>query len=85
MTISSDSCREVSGTFISLAGERYYAIRDVDQLPPFFVNLVGDSDHWMFIASNGALTAGRWGESGDMSVTRGGLVLSASPSGHTRT
>ena len=28
-------------------------------MAPFFMSLVGSSDHWMFIASNGALTAGR--------------------------
>jgi hypothetical protein len=30
-----------------------------DQMPPFFISLVSHSDHWMFIGSNGALTAGR--------------------------
>jgi hypothetical protein len=28
-------------------------------MPPFFMSLVSDSDHWLFISSNGALTAGR--------------------------
>jgi hypothetical protein len=28
-------------------------------MPPFFMSLVSASDHWMFISSNGALTAGR--------------------------
>jgi len=54
---SNDS--EVSGEFVSLAGERYYVIRNVDKMSPFFVSLVSDSDHWMFISSNGGLTAGR--------------------------
>ena len=48
-----------SGSFESLGGERYYVIRDVDRMPPFLVSLVSDSDHWMFIASNGGMTAGR--------------------------
>src|SRR5262249_223005 len=26
---------------------------------PFFMSIVSDADHWMFISSNGALTAGR--------------------------
>ena len=26
---------------------------------PFFMTVVSDADHWMFISSNGALTAGR--------------------------
>ncbi|MGB5211882.1 MAG: hypothetical protein WBP60_15285, partial [Gammaproteobacteria bacterium] len=50
---------EVSGAFVTLAGERYYAIGNVDQMAPFFINLVSDNDHWMFVASNGGLTAGR--------------------------
>ena len=47
------------GHFVSRQGERYYVIEDVDHMPPFLVNLVSDSDHWMFVASNGGLTAGR--------------------------
>jgi hypothetical protein len=50
---------EVSGEFVTLAGERYYAIRHVDEMPPFFVSLVSSSDHWLFISSTGGLTAGR--------------------------
>ncbi len=50
---------EVSGEFLTLAGERYYAIRNVDGMPPFFVSLVSASDHWLFISSSGGLTAGR--------------------------
>ncbi len=50
---------EVSGAFVTLAGERYYAIGNVDKMPPFFINLVSDNDHWLFVASNGGLTAGR--------------------------
>ena len=50
---------EVSGEFLTLAGERYYAIRNVDEMAPFFISLVSDSDHWLFISSTGGLTAGR--------------------------
>ena len=50
---------EVSGEFLTLAGERYYAIRNVDEMAPFFVSLVSSSDHWLFISSTGGLTAGR--------------------------
>lgn len=48
-----------TGEFISLDGERYYAIYDVDQMNPFLISLASDRDHWMFVASNGGLTAGR--------------------------
>ena len=37
----------------------FYKISNVDQMPPFFMTIVSDSNHWMFIASNGGLTAGR--------------------------
>ncbi|NNF60688.1 MAG: hypothetical protein HKN06_05065 [Gammaproteobacteria bacterium] len=49
----------VTGDFVTLDGERYYAIHNVDAMAPFFINLVSDNDLWMFIASNGGLTAGR--------------------------
>ena len=49
----------VAGKFVTLAGERYYAITDVDKMAPFLISLVSDKDHWIFIASNGGLTAGR--------------------------
>jgi hypothetical protein len=57
-TIISDH-GDVTGQFVTLADERYYAISNVDEMPPFFISLVSDSDHWMFISSNGGLTAGR--------------------------
>ena len=50
---------EVTGKFVTLANERYYAISNVDEMPPFFISMVSDSDHWMFVSSNGGLTAGR--------------------------
>ncbi|MDH5277176.1 MAG: hypothetical protein OEW88_12205, partial [Gammaproteobacteria bacterium] len=50
---------EASGAFVTLEGEINYAIRNVDRIPPFFISLVSDSDHWLFVASNGGLTAGR--------------------------
>lgn len=40
-------------------GEVYFKIPDSDQLRPFFVSIVSDSDHWLFVGSNGGLTAGR--------------------------
>jgi len=49
----------VSGEFVDRTGERYYAIRNVDQMEPFFISVVSNSDHWLFISSTGGLTAGR--------------------------
>ncbi len=49
----------VEGAFVSLGDERFYRISNYDRLKPFFMSIVSASDHWMFISSNGALTAGR--------------------------
>jgi len=39
--------------------ESYFKISNHDIMRPFFMSIVSDSNHWMFIASNGGLTAGR--------------------------
>ena len=39
--------------------ELYYQISNNDVMRPFFMSIVSDSNHWMFISSNGGLTAGR--------------------------
>ncbi|MEM9648066.1 MAG: hypothetical protein AAF969_06265 [Bacteroidota bacterium] len=39
--------------------DNYLNISNSDELRPFFMFIVSDSDHWMFISSNGGLTAGR--------------------------
>ena len=39
--------------------EVYYQISNNDLMRPFFMSIVSDSNHWMFISSNGGLTAGR--------------------------
>ncbi|MDJ0928569.1 MAG: hypothetical protein QNJ73_13105 [Gammaproteobacteria bacterium] len=50
---------DVSGAFVDLDGERYYMIRNVDRMAPFFISVISDVDHWLFASSNGGLTAGR--------------------------
>lgn len=50
---------DVRGEFVTVAGERFYAIRNVDKMPPFFISVVSDDDHWLFVSSTGGLTAGR--------------------------
>ncbi|HET6446127.1 MAG TPA: hypothetical protein VFI27_16290 [candidate division Zixibacteria bacterium] len=47
------------GSFVQLLDEKYYRISHYDQISPFFMSLVSASDHWLFIASTGGLTAGR--------------------------
>ena len=51
--------RRPAGQFLPLDGERSYAIRDVDLLPPFFMSIISSADHWLFVSSTGGLTAGR--------------------------
>ena len=50
---------DVQGEFLNFAGERYFAIHNVDHMAPFFVSVVSADDHWMFASSTGGLTAGR--------------------------
>jgi hypothetical protein len=50
---------KVSGEQVVLDGEDFYRIANSDQLRPFFISVVSSADHWMFISSNGSLTAGR--------------------------
>jgi hypothetical protein len=49
----------VSGEYCDLLGDTYYRIANYDQMPPFFMTVVSDSDHWLFISSTGGLSAGR--------------------------
>ncbi|HSP53351.1 MAG TPA: hypothetical protein VLO00_10695, partial [Cryobacterium sp.] len=49
----------VRGGPVDLDGRRFYRIGAYDQMPPFFMTLVGASDVWLFISSTGGLTAGR--------------------------
>lgn len=49
----------VSMDFITIEGEEFYKISNNDEMRPFFMSIVSDSNHWMFISSNGGLTAGR--------------------------
>jgi hypothetical protein len=51
--------KPVDGNYIRIQGEDYYRITNSEQIPPFLMSLVSSSDHWLFIASNGGLTAGR--------------------------
>ncbi|MEI2723209.1 MAG: hypothetical protein V9H26_06575 [Verrucomicrobiota bacterium] len=49
----------IAGKQVVLAGEACYQIANYDQMRPFFMTVVSDADHWLFISSNGGLTAGR--------------------------
>ena len=58
-TKSSSDVKEVIGDEILIGNETFYKIANVDAMRPFFMSIVSNSNHWMFIASNGGLTAGR--------------------------
>ena len=49
----------VKGNFVNVATENFYKISNSNKMRPFFMSIVSDSNHWMFISSNGGLTAGR--------------------------
>jgi len=51
--------KSVTGACVTIDDELFYKIAHYNLMPPFFMSIVSDSDHWMFISSNGALTAGR--------------------------
>ncbi|NND25616.1 MAG: hypothetical protein HKO00_06285 [Flavobacteriaceae bacterium] len=51
--------KEVKGKLISIGNELYYKISNYDAMRPFFMSIVSDSNHWMFISSTGGLSAGR--------------------------
>ena len=50
---------EVKGELVELNNESFYKISNSHKMRPFFMTIVSDSNHWMFISSNGGLTAGR--------------------------
>jgi hypothetical protein len=57
MLTSSDNSAHLST--VRIDNELYFQLSDVNKMPPFFMSIVSDSNHWMFISSNGGLSAGR--------------------------
>jgi len=45
--------------YVSFAGDRWFKIENAQSMPEFFSMPVSSSDHWMFVSSRGALSAGR--------------------------
>ncbi|MGI9532412.1 hypothetical protein [Lutimonas sp.] len=56
---ASFEAQKIKGELLSFDNEDYYMISNNDAMRPFFMSIVSDSNHWMFISSNGGLTAGR--------------------------
>ena len=50
---------EPEGELVKIEGDGFFKISNVDNMPPFFMSIVSDANHWMFIGSNGGLSAGR--------------------------
>ncbi len=48
-----------TGRLVRLGSSDAYRIDHVERMEPFLTTVVSDTDLWMFISSNGALTAGR--------------------------
>lgn len=44
---------------LKIAGENFFCISNHHEIRPFFMSVVSDSNHWIFISSNGGITAGR--------------------------
>ena len=57
--VAEDHTDAVHGEFINMQGDRFYAIRNVHNMAPFFVSVVSADDHWLFVSSTGGITAGR--------------------------
>lgn len=51
--------RDVALQIVQRDNREYFRISSVDSMPVFLMSIVSDSNHWMFLASNGGLTAGR--------------------------
>jgi len=44
---------------LKIEGENFFCISNNNEMRPFFMSIVSDSHHWMFISSNGGISAGR--------------------------
>ncbi|QOD60886.1 hypothetical protein H9I45_00095 [Polaribacter haliotis] len=58
-TVLQENKLESNGKLVSINNESFYKISDSHLMRPFFMTIVSDANHWMFISSNGGLTAGR--------------------------
>jgi hypothetical protein len=54
-----DENAKISLETVTVNKETFFKIANVDHMNPFFMTIVSDVDHWMFISSTGGLTCGR--------------------------
>jgi hypothetical protein len=59
--ISKKSTNEKKATLrsVELGGESFFKIENVDAMRTFFMSIVSDANHWLFLSSNGGISAGR--------------------------
>ncbi|MDO9592608.1 MAG: hypothetical protein Q7I98_05360, partial [Erysipelotrichaceae bacterium] len=46
---------EISLETVSINKESFFKIKNYNHMNPFFMTIVSDVDHWMFISSTGGL------------------------------
>ena len=51
--------KKTSGGYVNIGGREYYEIDEYDRLEPFLYTLAASNDIWFYLASSGAVTAGR--------------------------
>ncbi len=51
--------KAVSLEKVELNNETYFKMVNYNDMAPFFMTVVSDTDHWLFVSSTGGLTAGR--------------------------
>lgn len=51
--------KAVLGSYVKRNGEVFYKIENFSDMDDFFISVVSDSNHWLFISTRGGLTAGR--------------------------
>ncbi len=51
--------KEVYNEYTVIDGQEYSVIHNVDEMKPFFMSIVSSSDLWLFVSSNGGVSAGR--------------------------
>ena len=51
--------KPVAGSYVLRDGEVFYRIENFSNMDDFFISVVSDSNHWLFISTRGGLSAGR--------------------------
>lgn len=51
--------KEATLSEVLIGQEPFYKIAHVDAMKPFFMSIVSDANHWLFVGSNGGVSAGR--------------------------